>query len=132
MSIARGVAPVGLMMVMAVGCATSVQSRGQQSEARETRVEPSAPRALAVGPGVLHAYPEGSSGALSIVKVKKGDDSDCLQAQSGRRVVSGNRLEVKLEADEMACASTERRRGLQIAWHMHPAGIQPTAVVATR
>ncbi len=126
-----GVMVLGSLVAAGSGCATGNTKLGRASEGGETKVVQVSGQRLAVGPVMLHAYPEASSGDLWVVKVKLGDDSDCTQQSARRRpLVAGKTTEVSIAADEMACAAS-RKRAVKISWHVHKLPTQPARVVAS-
>lgn len=126
-----GAMVLGSVVAMGSGCATGTAKLGRASEGGETKVVQVAGQRLAMGPVVLHAYPEASTGDVWVVKVKLGDDSDCAQSSTSRRpLIAGKTTEVAIAADEMACAAS-RKRAVKIAWHVHKLPTQPTRIVAS-
>lgn len=122
---------LGSVVAMGSGCATGSAKLGRASEGGETKVVEVGGQRLAMGPVVLHAYPEASTGDVWVVKVKLGDDSDCAQASARRRpLVAGKTTEVAIAADEMACAAS-RKRAIKIAWHVHKLPAPQVRVVAS-
>ena len=127
-----GVSVLLLVVGVASGCATGAPKLSRPVEAQEAKVEKAQAQRLVVGPAVLHAYPEATSGDMWLVKVQTGEHSDCLQVNSVRRpLVAGKRMEVVVAANEMVCASTRRSRPVKISWHVHRAPVSAAPMVAS-
>lgn len=125
------VSVLGLVVAMASGCATTSVKLSRPGEAQEAKVERTQAQKLAVGPALVHAYPEASSGDLLLVKIQTGEASDCLQTNAVRSpLIAGKTAEVQVAADEMACVRSRRARPLKITWHLHPTAAPVPQMVA--
>lgn len=116
---------------LTLGCAGTQAVRSDAASVPRGFVEARGHTAKAIvqGPHVIHAYSADAGGDLYVAPALTGTDADCgmVPLDAASRPVSirrEQRVELTVEAGEVACLATSKTRNFELLWHGHGEGKQ--------
>jgi hypothetical protein len=107
------------------GCATARPDAALAMRHGSVHVDGPSVRAVAVGPGAIHAYSAFPGGALFVAPAVSGGDADCVQpAAAGAprlaHLPADRVATLQLRAGQVACLATARPGSFELLWHGRP------------